>query len=268
MPLICPARKRPAIFLGFERALEFGGIDRVVLDGVAGTQHLGGFEAGNRLQDRELHIDRQRRAHAVDVDFVRVQAFGLEEELVRGLVGKLDDLVFDRRAIARSDGLNLAAVHRRAVHVLADDAMRFRRGPRDVAGHLRVVMRDALGAEAEGRGIDIAGLHLESRPVDGAAIEARRRAGLQAASAQAEFLERFAEQNGGRFAGASGGILLFAAVDEAVEEGAGGDDDGLGADGAAIAKANAADRSRRSSVVGRREMQPASLRARRLSASD
>ena len=62
--------------------------------------------------------------HAVDVDLVRVQAFGLEEELVRALVGELDDLVFDRRAVARADGLDLAAVHRRAMHVLADDAMR------------------------------------------------------------------------------------------------------------------------------------------------
>ena len=92
-------------FLGFERALEFRGIDGVVFDGVAGAQHLGVLEAGDRVQNCKLHFDRQRCAHAVDVDLVRVQAFGLEEELVRRLVGKLDDLVFDRRAVARADGL-------------------------------------------------------------------------------------------------------------------------------------------------------------------
>ena len=111
--------------------------------------------------------------------------------------------------------------------VFADDAVRLRRGPGDVAGHLRIVVRDALGAEAERGGIGVAGLHLKARPVDGAAVEARRRAGLEAASAQAELLQGFAEQDGGGFAGASGGILLLAAVDQAVEEGAGRDDDGL-----------------------------------------
>ena len=153
MPLICPARNRPRDLFRFQRALQFGGIDRVVLDGIAGAQHLGVLQAGNRLQNRQLHVDRQRSAHAVDVDLVRVQALGLEEELVHLLVGKLDDLVFDRRAIARADRLDLPAVHGRAVHVLADDAMRLRRGERDVARHLLVVMRDALGAEAERRGI-------------------------------------------------------------------------------------------------------------------
>ena len=54
-------------------------------------------------------------------------------------------------------------------------------------------------------------------------------------------LERFAQENGGRFAAASGGILLLAAVDQAVEKGAGGDDDGLGADGAAVAELDAED---------------------------
>ena len=179
-----------------ERALEFSGIDRVVLDGVAGAQHLGVFEAGNRLQDRQLHFDRQRSAHAVDVNLVRVQAFGFEEELVHFLVGELDDLVFDRRAVARADRLNLPAVHGRAVHVLADDAMRLGRGVGDVAGDLRVVMRDALGAETERCGIVVAGLHGEARPVDGASVEAGRSAGLEAASAQAEILQRFAEQDG------------------------------------------------------------------------
>ena len=184
---------QPRNLLGLQRALQLGGIDGVVLDGVARAQHLGVLQAGDRLDDRQLHLDRQRGAHAVDVDLVRVQALGLEEELVHFLVGKLDDLVFDRRAIARPDRLDLPAVHGRAMHVLADDAMRLRRGERDVAGHLLVVMRHAPGAEAEGRGIFVAGLHRELRPVDAAAVEPRRRAGLQAAAAQTKRLQRFAQ---------------------------------------------------------------------------
>jgi hypothetical protein len=56
----------------------------------------------------QLHLHGERGGHAVDVDFVGVQAFGLEEELVLRLVGKLDDLVFDRRAVARADAFDLA----------------------------------------------------------------------------------------------------------------------------------------------------------------
>ena len=141
--------------------------------------------------------------------------------------------------------------------------MRFGRGVGDVAGDLRVVMRDALGAEAEGRGIDVAGLLCEARPVDGASVEARRSAGLEAAAAQAEILQRLAEQDGGGLAGASGGILLLAAVDEAVEKGSGGDDDGVGADGAAVAEVdaeNAASELGRSASVGTQRLKPHLLR--------
>ena len=99
-------------FLGLERAMKFGRIDRIVFDGVAGTHHFGVFEAGNGLQDCQLHVDGQRGAHAVDVNLVRGQALGFEEELMAQLVGKFDDLVFDRRAVTRADGLNLPAVHR------------------------------------------------------------------------------------------------------------------------------------------------------------
>ena len=70
-----------------------------------------------------------------------VEALGFEIELVGVLVGKLDDLVFDRGAVARAGGVDLSAVHGRAVDVLADDAMGFRRGVGDVAGDLRWVIR-------------------------------------------------------------------------------------------------------------------------------
>ena len=193
MPLICPPEKRPLNLLRFERALQFRRIDRVVFNGVAGPHHLRVLQSRNRLNNRKLHVDRQRGAHAIDVNLVRVQPLGFEEKLVRYLVGKFYDFVFDRRAIARPNGLNLSAVHRRTMHILADDAMRLFGRERDVAGHLRVVMRDALGAKAEWRWIDVARLHLKARPVDGASIEPRRRAGLQPATAQSKILQRFAE---------------------------------------------------------------------------
>src|SRR5882762_5096941 len=125
------------------------------------------------------------------------------------------------------------------MHILRDDAVRLRRGVGDVAGHLLVVVRNLLSAEAERRGLGVAGLRFESCPVDATAVEPRRRAGLQPRSAQAEQLERFAQQLRWRLARAPGRIGLLAAVDQSVEECSGGDDDGLRANCAAITELDA-----------------------------
>ena len=105
------------------------------------------------VQTCALPICRQRGGHAVDVGLVRVQALGLEEKLVLFVVGKLDDLVFDRGAITWPDRLDLAGIHGRAVDVLADDAVGLGGGIGDVAGRLRVLVGNAARTEAEGRGI-------------------------------------------------------------------------------------------------------------------
>ena len=116
--------------------------------------------------------------------------------------------------------------------------MRLRRGPRNIAGNLRVVVSDALGAEAERGGINITRLHRESRPVDGAPVKARRSARLEPATAQAEILQRLAQQNGIRLPGTPRRILLLSAVNQSVEKSSGGDDDRLRAHDAAVAKTN------------------------------
>src|SRR5437899_4007660 len=102
------------------------------------------------------------------------------------------------------------------MNILANDAMRLFCRVRDIAGHLRVMMSDALGTKAERRGIGIARLKLEAGPVDGAAIEARRCAGLKPAAAQAELLQGFAQQDRRRLARTTRRILLLAAVDQTV----------------------------------------------------
>ena len=98
------------------------------------------------------------------------------------------------------------------MNVFADDAVRFFGGEGDVTGYLPVVMRDTLGAKAEGSRIGVAGLCFEARPVDGAAGETRWSSSLEPATTEAELFQSFAEQNGVRFAGASGRVLLLAAV--------------------------------------------------------
>ena len=76
---------------------------------------------GISADDLFLHVGGQRGADAVAVNFVGVQAFGLEEDVVAGLVGKAHDFVLDAGAIARAGGSDLAAVHRGAMEIGADD---------------------------------------------------------------------------------------------------------------------------------------------------
>src|SRR5437016_2864896 len=96
--------------------------------------------------------------------------------------------------------------------IFANDPLRFGRGPGDVARDLRLVVGDPASAKAEGGWIDVAGLYLKTGPVDSAAVQTRRRAGLQAAATQPKLLEGFAEEDGGWLSRASGGILLLTAV--------------------------------------------------------
>src|ERR1035437_5440497 len=112
------------------------------------------------------------------------------------------------------------------MHILADDPERLRGGEGDVAAYLRLY--DFLGPEAEGRGVQVAGLLLEGLPADGAAVQARPRPGLEAAGPQGQRAEALAEQNRGLPPAAAGRIALLAAVDEAVEKRAGRNDGGPG----------------------------------------
>src|ERR1700685_3357393 len=160
---------------------------------------------------------------------------------MRFLVGKLHDLVFNRRTIARPDRLNLPAIHGRAVNVFANDAAGLRRGPRNVARHLRIVMRNAPCAKAERRRIGIARLHSKARPVDAAPIEPRRRSRLKPATAQPQLLPRLAEPHRCWFARAPRRVLLFAAMNQSVEKCSGSDDYGLRSNRASVPKLDAED---------------------------
>src|SRR5438477_5733854 len=165
---------------------------------------------------------------------MRIQPFRFEKELMRGLIGKLDDFVFNRGAISRADGLDLPAVHGRAMHIFPDNAVGFRRSPGDVTRHLLIMMCNSPGAKTKWRRVGITRLDLKLRPVDSSAIQSRWSSSLKPASAQAKLLQSFAEKHRSRLARASGRILLFATMNKAIEECAGGDDHGLSADRASI----------------------------------
>jgi len=113
----------------------------------------------------------------------------------------------------------------------------------DPAGDLRHL--DLVRHERKRHGFGVGGLHFQPVPVDGPSVKARRRAGLEAAHFEPQPVEPVGEGDGRRFdiapvarrpvlvrwarLGSPGGQALVANMDDAFEEGAGGEDHGFGA---------------------------------------
>src|SRR3954462_7886056 len=125
------------------------------------------------------------------------------------------------------------------MYIFTNNLVRFRGRPCDVTGHLRVVMSHPPGSEAERRGILVTRLGCKARPINGSPVQARRCAGLQAASAQPKLLESFAQQHRILLSRTPRGILLLPAMDQPVQKCSGCDDDSASADRPTVAQANA-----------------------------
>src|SRR6202043_4061262 len=98
-------------------------------------------------------------------------------------------------------------------------------GKRDVARHLRVVMRHAPSAKTERGRIQIARLPLKARPVNRPPVKPRRRSCLQRASPQPKLLKRFAQQNRRRFSRKTRRILLLPAMNQPFKKSPSSNDD-------------------------------------------
>ena len=95
-----------------------------------------------------------------------------------------------------------------------------RRGGGDMAvdlGHL-----DPRGQIGHGLGRAIAGLALQRRPIDGPAVQPRRRPGLEPPQGKAQAVQGRRQPQGRRLADAPRRRRLGADMDQAAEEGAGG----------------------------------------------
>ena len=97
----------------------------IVFDGISGTEDVQIFESGDFVQRLPLHLPRQRRRKSVQIVFVGRFPFGFEKELVLLLVGEGPELVFDRRAVARSDSADRAVEERRTVESAAQNGVHF-----------------------------------------------------------------------------------------------------------------------------------------------
>ena len=94
------------------------------------------FETAHAAHQAQLNIERQAGRNPVWVNFVGGQPFRFEEYLVRRLVCEPVDLVFDRRAVARSDSFYDAGEHWRAIKTGTDDVVGRGRRMGDPAGQL------------------------------------------------------------------------------------------------------------------------------------
>jgi hypothetical protein len=142
---------------------------------------------------------------------------------MRSLVAEAVDLVLDARAVARPDAFDDPGEHRAAVEARADDPVRLLVGVRDPARHLpRMLLGPTEKAEHRNR-IEVARLLLQSCEVDAAAVDARRRSGLQPALRQLQLLQPKRQAHGRWVARAPGGMVLQPDVDAAVEKGPGGE---------------------------------------------
>ena len=109
----------------------------IILDGIAHAHHLHALQRRNTAQHRQLHIFWQARIHPLHIHLARAPPLRLQENLVRALIGKTHDLIFNRGAIARPNSLDNARVKRRAMEVIANDLVSLLRRAHQVTRQLR-----------------------------------------------------------------------------------------------------------------------------------
>ncbi len=103
---------------------------------------------------------------------------------MRGLVGELDDLVLDRRAVTWSTTAQVASIDGRFAQPFGNDRVGAVIGIGNATSDLRPV--DTVGQVGKGLDRIVAQLLLQTIPMDRPAIKPRRGPGLQPTHIQAE----------------------------------------------------------------------------------
>ena len=221
------AGKEQALDLArLEAVLERARVEVVVLNGIARAQDVGVLHAGHAAHQGVLDIKRQAGGDAVGVNLVGRQALGFQKNLVAVFVGEAVDLVFHARAIAWPYPFDLAGEHGAAVKAGADDVVGALVGVGDPTRHLAWVhLGPAHDAEHRhrtvrgvGAGHAVTGLLCALRVIDAPPIDARGCAGFQAALGQLQFFEPRRQAHGRRIARPTGGVVVQAHMDLAVQE--------------------------------------------------
>ena len=212
---------------GLQAMLELGGGEVVVFDGVSGAEHLGVLKPGNLSHGAKLHVLRKARAETVDVNLTGVPTLRFDKNLVAVFVGKPVDLVFDARAVARTQTANAPIEHGGAVKPFPKQIMHLRGRVGDVTRNL--LGDGVVGEVAEASRVFVAWLFDHFGVIQRTSIHTGWGACLHAPAFKAELHKLFRDAHGGTLACASTTELFFANVHQAIEEGAVCEDHRLGA---------------------------------------
>src|SRR5579885_1037719 len=173
-------------------------VDCIILDRITGADHLRRLKSGNRGDYRLLNINRHAGGHAIHIDLVCVHTFGFEKNLVPLFIRELDDFVFYRGTVPRTDAFYLPAIERRSRDIFTQHPMRFLRSVRRITLDLSSV--DGTGKKRERSRLRVSVLRFKTRPVDGSSIQTRRSSRLQTCPLQPQAAQLGPEQIGRRLA--------------------------------------------------------------------
>jgi hypothetical protein len=160
VPLIWPARYNPRHTFGFERRPQLRRIDEVVFHGISRAHHLRVFESLDRAHHRKLNVRREGSRKPVHVEQRRVEALGLQEELMSFAICEPHHLVLERRTVPGSASGDRSGEQRRPVEMPRHEVVHEFVGVGDMAGDLR--QRNAFGQLREEDRRLITGLLLET----------------------------------------------------------------------------------------------------------
>jgi hypothetical protein len=210
--------------LRLERGLQVPRIEEVILDGVAGAGEVRVLKTPDGPHKCVLHIEGQARGDAVRIDLVRIEPLGLDENLVRGLVRKPENLVLDRRAVTRTHPLYDTREHGRAVRGGANQLVGALVCLRDETMDLLRVFSGAPEVRKHRKG-SIAGLRGHRGVIEGPSVDARRGTSLQPPHPEGQLAQFGGKPVRRRIPGAATLVIVQAYVDTATQEGADGEHD-------------------------------------------
>ena len=201
----------------------------IVFNGVSRLENDGVFESFDRVQCLQLHLQGKGRRESLQVVFRGMTAFRLQEKLVRILVGKGPEFVFNTGTVAGTLPVNHAGKKRRTVESAAQNGMNLLIGVQKVAVHLRDIGLNSRGNIQEGEALRrrVPGLLLQTRDIYRTEIDAGRGPGLHPGDRNPKGAELVRDSVRGFLSDSATFERVLADVHFPVEEGSGGQNNGF-----------------------------------------
>src|SRR5450631_11346 len=175
------------------------------------------LEACNAAHECLLHIEWQARRDPIRINLVGIKPLGLNENLMRALVGEAENLVLDRRTVARTHSFDDSGEHRRARACRADNLVSSLVCLRYETINLPRMFAGSPEKRKNWAWL-IARLRGHDRKVDRAAIQARRGTGLEPPDSEGQLTQSRRQVLGGRIPAAAPGVMVKPHMDAASEE--------------------------------------------------